>query len=416
MIRFYDTNCLLTLISRGTPPAPGFCISGRTLEEIENIKTSSNKDLELKYNARKLTKWLSEHSGEFEVSNYSFENFGENFKNANYDTMICYDAFMLHNKSFDYRDLVFITNDLSCSNIAKHIYHLDVLQLETEHDDYVGYKIVDSEDRRLADFYTMLNEDIVHDNIFNLLVNEYLLILSPESKQYEIYYWDGNCYEPVSRKNFKSMQFGDVKSYDGDPYQVMAMDCVSRNKLTMLCGPGGSGKSYLALSYLFNQLESGEIDHIVIFCNTVSTKNAARIGFLPGTRNEKLMESSIGNMLASKLGDITEVERLINDKKLAILPMCDIRGFDTGSNVGVYITEAQNMDIELMRLALQRVESGSFVIIDGDHDAQVDMKEFAGENNGMKRLSKIFRGYDFYGEVKLNKIHRSKIAELAQLM
>lgn len=34
----------------------------------------------------------------------------------------------------------------------------------------------------------------------------------------------------------------------------------------------------------------------------------------------------------------------------------------------------------------------------------------------MKRLSKVFRGADFYGEIELKNIHRSKIAELAQLM
>ena len=41
---------------------------------------------------------------------------------------------------------------------------------------------------------------------------------------------------------------------------------------------------------------------------------------------------------------------------LLLLPMSDIRGFDTsGMKAGIYITEAQNMDIELMRLALQRI-------------------------------------------------------------
>ena len=34
--------------------------------------------------------------------------------------------------------------------------------------------------------------------------------------------------------------------------------------------------------------------------------------------------------------------------------MSDIRGYDaTGLNAGIYITEAQNLDIELMKLALQ---------------------------------------------------------------
>jgi len=31
----------------------------------------------------------------------------------------------------------------------------------------------------------------------------------------------------------------------------------------------------------------------------------------------------------------------------------------------------------------------------------------------MRRMSEVFRGQDIYGEVTLQKIHRSKIAEIA---
>ena len=83
-------------------------------------------------------------------------------------------------------------------------------------------------------------------------------------------------------------------------------------------------------------------------------------------------------------------------------------------NAAIYISEAQNLDIELMRLALQRIGEDSICILDGDSNAQVDLSMYAGDNNGMRRVSKIFRGADFYGEVTLVNIHRSKIAKLAQ--
>jgi len=121
----------------------------------------------------------------------------------------------------------------------------------------------------------------------------------------------------------------------------------------MLKGPAGTGKSILSLAYLFYLLEKHKIDKIIIFCNTVATRGAAKLGYLPGSRDEKLLDSQIGNMLASKLGDKMMVEKLIADGKLLLLPMSDIRGFDTsGMNAGIYITEAQNMDISLMKLAL----------------------------------------------------------------
>jgi len=48
-----------------------------------------------------------------------------------------------------------------------------------------------------------------------------------------------------------------------------------------------------------------------------------------------------------------EVERLVDEEKLVLLPMSDIRGYDTsGMRAGIYISEAQNLDIPLMKLAL----------------------------------------------------------------
>ncbi len=97
--------------------------------------------------------------------------------------------------------------------------------------------------------------------------------------------------------------------------------------------------------------------------------------------------------------------------------MSDIRGYDTsGMRAGIYISEAQNLDITLMKLALQRIGEDSICIIDGDEKTQVDDSSFAGSNNGMRRASKVFRGSDVYGEVELRNIHRSKIAQLAEKM
>ena len=83
-------------------------------------------------------------------------------------------------------------------------------------------------------------------------------------------------------------------------------------------------------------------------------------------------------------------------------------------NAAIYISEAQNLDIELMRLALQRIGGDSICILDGDSNAQVDLSMYAGHHNGMRRVSKVFRGSDVYGEVTLKQIYRSKIASLAQ--
>ena len=189
----------------------------------------------------------------------------------------------------------------------------------------------------------------------------------------------------------------------------MVLNSLSCNQVTMIKGPAGTGKSYLALGYLIWLLEKRKIEKIVVFCNTVATVNSAKLGYYPGTKDEKLLDSSIGNMLAAKLGDSLVLEQMITQGKLQLLPLSDIRGFDTnGMAAGVYITEAQNMDISLMKLALQRIGEDSICII--------DLSQYAGNNNGMRRMSEVFRGQDFYGEVELQNIYRSKIARIAELM
>ena len=144
-------------------------------------------------------------------------------------------------------------------------------------------------------------------------------------------------------------------------------DSFLNNKITMVKGPAGSGKTLLSLGFLLDQLDHGKIDKIIVFCNTVATKDSARLGFYPGSKDEKLLDSQIGNLLSSKIGGRIEVERMMKDEELILLPMSDIRGYDTsGMRAGIYISEAQNMSINLMKLALQRIGEDSICIIDGD--------------------------------------------------
>ena len=185
----------------------------------------------------------------------------------------------------------------------------------------------------------------------------------------------------------------------------------------MIKGPAGTGKTYLSLGFLMHKLEKGDIDKIIVFCNTISTKHSAKLGYYPGTRDEKLLDSQIGNLLISKFGGRIIVEDMIQEEKLVLLPLSDIRGYDTsGMKAGIYISEAQNMDVELMKLTLQRIGEDSICIIDGDCKTQVDDVHFAGLNNGIRRASQVFRGEDIYGEITLKNIHRSKIATIAEKM
>lgn len=412
MIKFYDTSSLL-LKATSLHEEP-FVISSITLQELENIKSSGRKDLETKHNARLVLNYLDNHD------NYTIHIFTNSMLQPieEMDLEISNDMKILasaidYDKFVQPDETIFVSNDIALKNIANLFFGSDMIQsvCEEEIDPYCGYKDVILSDEQLNEFYTN------QENTFDLKVNEYLIIRNQEGEVIDRFCWTGEEFDRLKFKSFRSRWFGEVRPMKDDVYQMLAADSFSRNNITMIKGPAGTGKSYLSLAYLLNQLEYHKIDKIIIFCNTVATKNSARLGFYPGTRDEKLLDSQIGNLLSSKIGDKTEVERLIAEGKLVLLPLSDIRGYDTsGMNAGIYISEAQNMDVSLMKLALQRIGEDSICIIDGDEKTQVDDISFAGNNNGMKRVSKIFRDTDVYGEIELRKIHRSKIAQIAERM
>ena len=411
-MKFYDTCSLLDLQQDAFKE--NFFISSITLVELEEIKTSGLKDEEIKWSARQLLYLLDANEEMVTVIPYNTIVHDAIIKTyglmPNNDSRIIVTAFQCYKGN---SDLIFVTSDAACREVAKSIGLPVKSTFADPEEDYLGYEEIIMDNTKLALFYSeILPQNL---NFCRLLENEYLLIKDTEDNIIDKYKWKEDRYIQIPFCKAESRMFGKVTPKNQDPYQQIALDSLANNQVTLLRGPAGSGKSYLAFARMFELLESGKIDKVIIFCNTVATKGSAKLGFYPGSRTEKLLDSQIGNLLESKLGDKMAVEKLIDEGQLVLLPLSDIRGYDTtGMNAAIYISEAQNLDIELMRLALQRIGEDSICIIDGDYTHQVDMAMYAGARNGMRRVGKVFKGQPFFGEVTLKNIHRSKIAEIAE--
>lgn len=413
--KFYDTCSLLLKANHLWDEDCQMVLSSITLEELEHIKTSINKDPDVKFAARKLIKELDEHYGEYSVvfwnNDLMLELTDKSLPITN-DSKIIICALNWFNKLQPEDQMTFITNDICCKQIAHLVLQCNIESIAEDAYNYDGYREVVMNDDEMAEFYSNPTT-----NIYELYINEYIIVKDKEGNIVDKLCWTGEGYRHLTYNSFKSDHFGTVKPMKDDVYQALAADSLENNRITLIKGPAGTGKTYLSLGFLLHKLERNKIDKIVVFCNTVATKNSAKLGFYPGTRDEKLLDSQIGNLLSSKLGGRIAVEQMIQKEELILLPLSDIRGYDTsGMSAGIYISEAQNLDIELMKLTLQRIGEDSICIIDGDCNAQVDDIHFAGSNNGMKRASEVFRGHDIYGEITLKNIHRSRIARLAESM
>jgi predicted ribonuclease YlaK len=410
MTYFYDTCALLNKQSGILNSF--FYISNISLKELENIKTSNTKDESTKYTARKIIKMLDDHEDMYKVVDYDkkwdieLSNYSVLPESNDSKIILC----ALHANS-KVEDLVFCTDDICCKLLAIDL-GLQVHYIKDKLDDYKGYREVRLNEYEMAEFYQHKPDQAKKLKMIN---NEYLIVKDIDGKVVDKLKAKDGVFEEVGFPCFESQQYGKVKPKD--VYQEIAMDSLKNNKITMLAGPAGSGKSYLAMAYMMTALEKGAIDHIIIVCNPIATRGAAKLGFYPGDKDCKLLDSQIGNFLNSKFGDAFRVESLIDNGKIILIPLSDLRGYDTsGMNACIYMTESQNTDIDLMKLVLQRTGDDCKVIIEGDYSTQVDSAYYAGVNNGMKRASEVFRGHNCYGQVNLQSIWRSEIAEIAEQM
>ena len=411
MIRLYDTCSILNL--QDAIFSSKFLISNISLTELEQIKTSGVKDEELKFAAKKILRLLKKNEGKYGILIYNAEVDDPVIKQFglvnNNDSKIIASVYNYYHQNDP--EVVFYTSDLACSVVAMSLnIPTKWAEDEFDEDDYTGYKEITMDDLTLANFYSKVLQH--NENLYDLKENEYLIIRDKTNKIVDKYRWASNGYIKIQYISLDSTYFGTINPQDD--YQQLALNSLVNNQITVLRGKPGSGKSYLAFGYLMNLLERGKIDKIIIFANTVAVRGAAKLGFYPGSKDDKLLDSQIGNFLVSKLGDIMIVKKMIEDGTLVLIPTADCRGYDTtGMNAGILVTEAQNFSRDMMKLVLQRLGEDSVAVIEGDDEAQLDMKEYVGDNNGLRAVSKAFRGEDIYGEVRLNKIHRSKIAEIA---
>lgn len=411
---FLDTNVLLEGAEYFADK--NFLISSETLRELENIKNNRNKTEDIRAAARSVTRWLADNYDKYEVINHcdavydELCNIGVSYLDDEPDIRICGDAW-LASKLYPNDEIIFITYDLSCRNIAKNIFGLNVEWFDDNKEDidYTGFKEISMSDEEMAYFYEHQNE-----NIYDLLVNEYLIVKDKNNEVVDTYRWDSERFQPLYKKQVKSTYFDKLKPKD--VYQSCVIDSIMNNTITAISAPPGAGKSLLSLMCAMNLIETGKYDRIVILFNATKTKGAFDQGYYSGNAIEKSLQQFLGHMLATKFGDQFGVELLIQQGKIKIVSLADCRGMEVRDNEILYMTECQNTTVDLMKIALSRVSAGAKVIIEGDYKTQVDSYLFEGKNNGLRRVIEAFKGREEFGYIELQNIWRSKLAQLAELL
>ena len=373
-------------------------ISIISIEELDKLK----RDERIGYQARQAIKKIEKADNKEIIfrSTYSGANFLEH-NNDNEILKQAYERYKLDN------ELVFYTDDL-CLKVKADSLGLPCERFEFggKIDLYKGYKEVILTDEELAQYYEKPK------NKWNLLINEYIIIKNNDGEVVEKQRWTEKGFQSLSTKTFKSMYLDDFKPKD--VYQMCCMDSLINTEFTIITGGAGSGKTMISLSYIMQSIQSGKIGKAIIAFNPAKLRNNESLGFYSGSRLEKMLQNSIGGILSSKFGDMQQVEGLISQGKLMIIPTCDIRGTEISDKDILYVTEAQNIDTYTMRTIIQRAKAGTKILIEGDVLEQQDIRINNIKESGMYKAIEVFKGTPYFSCVKLENIYRSPISEIAQ--
>ena len=135
-------------------------------------------------------------------------------------------------------------------------------------------------------------------------------------------------------------------------------------------GPGGTGKTYLAVAMAVSALLSKQVNRIILARPAVEA--GERLGFLPGTLQEKV--DPYMRPLYDALYDLLEsdkLERFLEKGIIEVAPLAFMRG-RTLNDSFVILDEAQNTTSEQMKMFLTRLGFNSKAVITGDI-TQIDL-------------------------------------------
>ena len=379
-------------------------IPSTVIAELENIKTSLKAE-EVRFQARQATRLLSSNEDKYTVhivTNETYDIVRER------DLPIDNDNLIIASCLETGEPVVFVSNDLCARLIAKDIFKLTVERYNTDKnkDAYKGYIEIDVAQSERDEIFQNLDK-----NTYGCLLNQYLII-KVNGEPSDVLKWNGSYLVSLSYKTIKSSKLDDTKPLD--VYQECAFDSVFNNEITVLTGRAGAGKTTIPLSYFVKNLETQKIKKLYIVYHFEPLKGSRVLGFEKGDHTTKLlMSGSLGNLLASKFGSIIEVERMIMDGKLEIVPTANIRGVEFEKDSAVFVTECQDIDKYTLKTIIQRCKSGCKQIYEGD---TVEQSDLIGREVGLDRMIDVFKGCEKFGYIKLKNNYRNEIGNLADMM
>ena len=182
----------------------------------------------------------------------------------------------------------------------------------------------------------------------------------------------------------RTRSFGKKTVTPKNASQRRYMEEIETHDMTFGIGPGGTGKTYLAVAMAVSALLTKTVNRIILARPAVEA--GERLGFLPGTLQEKIdpymrpLYDALYDML-----DADKLERFLEKGIIEVAPLAFMRG-RTLNDSFVILDEAQNTTSEQMKMFLTRLGFNSKAVVTGDI-TQIDLPQ--GKKSGLVEALEI---------------------------
>jgi phosphate starvation-inducible PhoH-like protein len=176
----------------------------------------------------------------------------------------------------------------------------------------------------------------------------------------------------------RTRAFGKKQVTPKNSSQKRYMEDIEKHDMMFGIGPGGTGKTYIAVAMAVSALLTKQVNRIILARPAVEA--GERLGFLPGTLQQKI--DPYMRPLYDALYDMLDADKLENFLEKGIIevaPLAFMRG-RTLNDSFVILDEAQNTTSEQMKMFLTRLGFNSKAVITGDV-TQIDLPQ--GKKSGL---------------------------------
>jgi len=402
-IKFYDTNILLQNLDYIRKQTDRFYISSITLDELENIKTSANKDQEIKYNARQVVRFLNENQDKYEVIIVEQTHY-ELVESLNlpitHDNLIIACAKTLDNQ------VVFTTNDILCNLIARDYFKLETNKIKNSciniQEEYKGYREIELNTDEINDLYIKYENN---ENYLELLHNEYLVIHNIDLDEIYEYKYRSQQLESIKLPPSRIVKGQNV-------HQRLALDLLLDKDIPIkiICGTYGSGKSLLATKMgLYHVKEKGNYSKLMIIREPIG--EGSEVGYLKGTKEDKTKD--FFKCVVQHLdGGEWEAESMIQNGQLVKEIPYYLKGLSIADSY-IIVDEAEDLNLKMLKLIGTRIEGTSCVVFTGDWKQANDKYV---KDNGLRIMIEKLKGNPLVGIIVLDEDVRSSASKVFTML